>query len=48
MSGLLGRFFDGSPASLVAHLVKERGLDDKELEEIRGLLEEPEEEGEAK
>jgi predicted transcriptional regulator len=41
VSGLLGRFFDGSPASLVAHLVKERDLDDKELEEIRSLLGEP-------
>ena len=35
---LCSRFFNGSTASLVAHLVKEQEIDQKELEEIRKLL----------
>jgi predicted transcriptional regulator len=44
LKNLMGRFFDGSPASLVAHMVKDKGLDKKELEEIRRLLEQSQKE----
>jgi BlaI family transcriptional regulator, penicillinase repressor len=44
-SGLLGKVvqhvFDGSARRLVAHLIEEGKLDDRERDEIRALLEEP-------
>jgi len=42
---LLSRIFDGSAVGLVAHLVKHEDISADELEEIRRLIEEAEEEG---
>jgi predicted transcriptional regulator len=39
---LLKEFFGGSPKRLMAHLLSEDGVDEKELEEIRALLEDSE------
>lgn len=44
-SGLLGKLvhhiFDGSAQRLVAHLIQEGALDDRDREEIRAMLESP-------
>jgi len=48
LRGLLERFFNGSPASLMAHLVKEGDLDDAEMKEIRRLLSNSTKEGDGK
>jgi len=39
---LLDRLFAGDPAALVAHLVADRGIDEEEIERLRGLLDEAE------
>jgi predicted transcriptional regulator len=39
---LLDRLFAGDPAALVAHLVADRGIDDEEIERLRGLLDDAE------
>lgn len=39
LSKVLSDFFDGSPRSLIAHLVKEEKIDAKELAELREMLE---------
>ena len=39
LGSLRGRFFNGSAASLVAHLIKNGDVDQQELEEIREVIE---------
>jgi predicted transcriptional regulator len=39
LGSLRGRFFNGSAASLVAHLIKNGDVDKRELEEIREVIE---------
>jgi predicted transcriptional regulator len=38
---VLDKVYGGSPIKLLAHLVEQRGLSDKELARMRELLEEP-------
>ncbi len=40
LKGVLADFFGGSPQRMVLHLLKEKSLDEKELQEIRQLFEE--------
>ena len=48
-TGLLGKLvnhvFDGSARRLIAHLIQEGGLDDRDRDEIRALLEAPKAKG---
>jgi predicted transcriptional regulator len=43
---LRGRFFDGSAASLVAHLIRSGEVDKQELDEIEKVIEQSKREGE--
>lgn len=46
LANLMRRFFNNSPASLVAHIVRHESIDESELNEIRDLFEEALEEEE--
>ena len=45
---LRGRFFEGSAASLVAHLIRSGEVDKRELDEIEKVIEQSKREGERK